>query len=53
LTHYPGMSLKKEEFYEPLDFICGKEIQIFSRNCFIYNCDEFTKKFYKDYYGID
>ena len=23
LTHYPGMSLKKEEFYSPKDFICG------------------------------
>ena len=23
LTHYPGMSLKKEEYYEPKDFICG------------------------------
>jgi hypothetical protein len=23
LTHYPGMSLKKEEYYEPKDLICG------------------------------
>ena len=23
LTHYPGMTLKKEEFYKPYDLICG------------------------------
>jgi len=23
LTHYPGMTLKKEEYYGPKDFICG------------------------------
>lgn len=23
LTHYPGMTLKKEEFYGPKDLICG------------------------------
>jgi len=31
LTHYPGMSLKKEEYYEPKDLICGQHIKIFSR----------------------
>jgi len=46
LTHYPGMSLKKEEFYEPKDFICGNKIRIYSRDCLIYNVDEYTMKWY-------
>ena len=43
LTHYPGMSLKKEEFYTPKDFICGKYITIYSRECLLYDCNPFTK----------
>jgi hypothetical protein len=39
LTHYPGMSLKKEEFYGPEDLICGNTVRIYSRDCLIYNCD--------------
>jgi len=39
LTHYPGMSLKKEEYYEPKDFICGKYVRLYSRDCLIYDCD--------------
>ena len=31
LTHYPGMSLKKEEYFEPKDFVCGQSICIYSR----------------------
>jgi len=42
MTHYPGMSLKKEEFYNPQDLICGKYITIFGRECLIYDCDDFT-----------
>lgn len=46
LTHYPGMSLKKEEFYGPEDLICGQSITIYSRKCLIYNCDASTKRWY-------
>jgi hypothetical protein len=53
LTHYPGMSLKKEEFYGPPDFICGQYLTIYSRECLIYNCDPFTKKWYHHNLGIN
>jgi len=53
LTHYPGMSLKKEEFYGPNDFICGKNVKIFSRDCVIIDCDPFTRSWYKQVMGID
>ena len=53
LTHYPGMSLKKSENYGPQDLTCGKVINIFGRECVIYDCDEFTKRYYREVFGYD
>jgi len=53
LTHYPGMNLKKEEHYRAQDFIIGNYVNVYNRPCFIYNCDEFTKKWFKEALGID
>lgn len=47
LTHCPGMSLKKEEFYEPEDMLTGKQVDIYGRICTIYDCDDFTKQWYQ------
>lgn len=43
LTHCPGMSLKKEEFYTPEDFLIGRRINIFGRECMIYDVDAQTR----------
>lgn len=53
LTHYPGMSLKKEEYYGPEDIQCGKHVEIFGRQCLIYDCDSFTKEWYQQTFGIN
>lgn len=53
MTHYPGMTLKKEEFYAPPDLICGNQVIIYGRNCFIYGCDDFTKEYYLTQLGIE
>lgn len=47
LTHYPGMTLKKEEYYSPSDLVCGKKIVIYNRECLIINCDDFTRQWYE------
>jgi len=52
LTHCPGMNLKPEEFYGPSDLICGNRINIYNRNCLIYDCDAFTTKWYADNMGV-
>jgi len=53
LTHYPGMNLKKEEHYKAQDFTIGSYVNIFSRPCLIYDCDDFTKKWFKEALGIE
>jgi hypothetical protein len=52
-THYPGMTLKKEEFYSPQDLICGYRIVIYNRECLICNCDDFTRKWYRENFGLE
>lgn len=53
MSHYPGMSQKKEEYYTAADLGIGKEIVLYNKVCFIYGCDEFTKHWYKENMGID
>jgi len=53
LTHCPGMSLKKEEFYTPEDLLIGNRVTIFGRECMIYDVDATTKQWYKEVYDID
>ena len=33
------------EWFKPDDFAIGKTVYIYGRKLFIYDCDEFTKKF--------
>jgi len=53
LTHCPGMSLKEEEYYGPCDLQCGKKVEIYGRECLIYDCDDFTKCWYKNNMNVD
>jgi hypothetical protein len=52
LTHCPGMSLKSEEYYGPADLLCGSQVEIYGRNCLIYDCDDFTKAWYERNMGL-
>jgi len=50
-TYCPGMKMKKDEYYAPEDLVLGNSVKIFSRNCLIFDCDDFTKKWYLDTYN--
>jgi len=50
---YPGMLEPDPVQYLPEDFLVGGEFCIWCRKFIIYECDEFTQNFYKEYMGID
>ncbi len=45
--------MKEEEFYGPADLICGKKVEIYGRECLIFDCDQFTKDWYAANMGIE
>ena len=48
-THIPGIKTKETEVpYKPNDLLIGNTINIFNRQCLIFNCDDFTKKWFLD-----
>lgn len=53
LTHYPGMSLRTEDFYTPPDIKVGDMITIYGRECMIYDCDDHTKAWYQVNCGMN
>eukprot|EP00340_Litonotus_pictus_P006922 CAMPEP_0170517442 /NCGR_PEP_ID=MMETSP0209-20121228/3435_1 /TAXON_ID=665100 ORGANISM="Litonotus pictus, Strain P1" /NCGR_SAMPLE_ID=MMETSP0209 /ASSEMBLY_ACC=CAM_ASM_000301 /LENGTH=645 /DNA_ID=CAMNT_0010802693 /DNA_START=50 /DNA_END=1987 /DNA_ORIENTATION=+ len=52
-TYCPGLSKPDEDIYRPKDLVLGNYVNVFNRPCFIYDCDEFTKKWYKENLGIE
>ena len=52
LTHYPGMSLRQEEFYQAADLVVGNRVHVFGRDCLIYDCDAFTREWFQEILGI-
>lgn len=47
-TYCPGLNIKEEKIYKPEDLIIGNYVSIFNRKCFILDCDDFTKQWYKE-----
>lgn len=53
LVHYPGMSLSKEEYYQPTDLLLGNVIHIYGRDVLLISCDEYTTQWFVDNHGIE
>lgn len=53
LQAYPGMLAPDPEPYEPKDLVVGDSIHLWGRQIHLYDCDDFTQNFYKDYLHID
>jgi len=53
LTHTPGMVEKNTAFLRPEDVKVGEFIPVYGRNFFVYDCDDATKDFYKEYSGVE
>jgi hypothetical protein len=47
-SYCPGLIKKDEEYYQPEDLVLGNYVYAFNRPCRIIDCDEVTKKWYKE-----
>jgi hypothetical protein len=52
-TIVPGMLEPDPEVYKPDDLIVWSTFDFYGREVFIYDCDDSTRAFYKDYMGIE
>eukprot|EP00435_Cladocopium_sp_Y103_P047263 s3717_g13.t2 len=49
----PGLLAAEGQIYYPHDFRVGQSINVWGRKLVIYDCDDATEKFYKQYMDID
>jgi len=49
----PGMMEPAAMIYKPEDLICGESIDVMGRQIVIYDCDEFTRNFYRSFMGLE
>ena len=47
-TYCPGLIKKEDIYYTPKDLILGNYVNVFNRQCSLIDCDDFTKKWYKE-----
>jgi hypothetical protein len=52
MTHCPGMLNEKEIYYNDRDFILGNTIECYNRTFELLDCDQFTKDYFQEKYGI-
>jgi len=48
----PGMIEPEPIHYKPEDFAVGETINLYGREVSLYDCDDFTREFYKRYTGV-
>jgi hypothetical protein len=49
----PGLMTPEPTEYVPEDFMVGDAVYVYRRKVVLYDCDDATRKFYKEYLGID
>ncbi|CAE7302646.1 EFHC2, partial [Symbiodinium pilosum] len=49
----PGMLEPPPVIYKPEDLIVGETIDVLGREIVLYDCDDFTRSFYRSYMGME
>merc|ERR1712093_318548 len=49
----PGMLEPDPIVYQPIDLMVGQTVSILGRTIFLYDCDDFTRNFYRQYLGME
>ena len=53
INHVPGMLTKACDYYQAKDLVCGNTINIYNREFLLINCNEFTKEYFRNEFGIE
>ncbi|CAG9317837.1 unnamed protein product [Blepharisma stoltei] len=53
LTPCPALALRNEEYYIPNDLVLGNTIQVYGKDLLVCDCDEYTKRWYREELGIE
>lgn len=50
---YPNMLVSDGGLYMPEDLLIGSKINVWGRDVYLWDCDDFTQKFYQEYLEVD
>jgi len=49
----PGMLEPEADLYKPEDLVVGETINVYNRDIYLYDCDSFTREFYRGYMSLE
>jgi len=51
VAQVPGLREPPAVFFKPADFLVGQKVHVMNRELTLYDCDDFTRQFFRDFLG--